>query len=125
MLFGGGIGNVMSMYTQLLGAAYGQRHPGGARPSEDVAVAQVRWCRVELESGRPPGLDPDAVPVILALEIGYDVALLELAGVMGIETEPARFEQPRIERDRLERALRARGVAVEETAQETAGSDRY
>jgi hypothetical protein len=113
----------MSMYTQLLGAAYGQRQPGGARLSADVAVAQVRWCRFELESGRPPSPDPDVVPVILALEIGYDVALLDLAGVMGIETDLARFEQPRIERDRLEQALRERGVALEQAERATGGRE--
>ena len=52
-------------------------------------------CRRELERDTPPPTDPDAVPVVLAREIGYDVALLELAEVLGIETDPSRFEQPR------------------------------
>ena len=56
----------------------------------------------------PPVTDPDAVPVALAREIAYDVALLELAEVMGIETDLRRFEQPRQERARLEEALRER-----------------
>jgi hypothetical protein len=111
------------MYTQLLDAAYGRRGTRGARLSKDVAIAQLRWCRVELEAGRPSDSDPDAVPAILALEVGYDVALLELAEVMGIETDPFRFDQPRIERARLERALRERGVVLEESRQSSAGAD--
>lgn len=60
-------------------------------------------------------MDPDAVPTVLAREIGYDVALLELAEVLGIETEPSRFEQPRQERARLERTLLDRGIALKTT----------
>jgi hypothetical protein len=54
--------------------------------------------------------------VVLAREIAYDVALLELAQVLGIETDPSRFEQPRQERARVEQALRDRGIEVEASA---------
>ena len=60
-------------------------------------------------------MDPDAVPTVPAREIGYDVALLELAGVLGIETGPSRFEQPRQERAQLERALCDRGITLRTT----------
>jgi hypothetical protein len=102
----------MSMYTQLLGAAVGQRGPVLVRPTERSALETARRCRRALEEENPPATDPDVVPVVLAREIGYDVALLELADVLGIETGPSRFEQPRHERDRLERALRERGITL-------------
>ena len=96
----------MSMYTQLLDAAVGQRGPVALRPTRRSALDALRRSRGELEEDTPPPTDPDAVPVVLAREIAYDVALLELADVMGIETDLRRFEQPRQERARLEEALR-------------------
>jgi len=105
----------MSMYTHLLGVARGQRGPG-ERDERDTAtldaLAEARRCRGELKAGLPPGLDPDAVPVVLALEIGYDVALIELATALGVPTDPSRFEQPERERARLEQELAARGITL-------------
>jgi hypothetical protein len=54
--------------------------------------------------------------VVLAREVAYDVALLELAEVMGIETDLSRFEQPRLERARLERELRERGITTSQAS---------
>ena len=76
-----------------------------AAASERGALDEVLRCRAELESA-PPATDPDTVPVVLALEVAYDVALLELARLVGVESDPDRFEQPQLERARLEGALR-------------------
>ena len=110
----------MSMYTQLLDAAYGER-PGPLE--EGAAVAEVLRCRFQLEERVPPGLDPDAVPVVLALQVGYDVALLGLARLVGVETDPTRFEQPERERERLEQALRDRGIRLEVPIAEESSAD--
>ena len=99
----------MSMYTQLLDAALEQRPRGAPDPSRSHAVEQVRRCREELELGVPEQ-SVDTVPAVLALQIGYDVALLELAEAVGIESGPSRFEQPERERDRLRHALRDLGI---------------
>jgi hypothetical protein len=56
---------------------------------------------------------------VLAREVAYDVALLELAEVMGIETDPSRFEQPRQERARLEQELRERGITTAQASSPT------
>jgi hypothetical protein len=103
----------MSMYTQLLDAAFEQRGPVLVRPSEDNALNTVRRCRGELARHAPPATDPDAVPVVLAREISYDVALLELAEVLGVETDPSRFEQPRHERARLEQMFADLGIMLQ------------
>ena len=100
----------MSMYAELLDAALGRRGPVELRPTKRSALDALRRSRGELDEGTPSATDPDAVPVVLAREIAYDVALLELAEVMGIETDPSRFEQPRQERARLEAALRDSGI---------------
>jgi hypothetical protein len=111
----------MSMYTQLLDAALEQRPDRDEVVSATAAVEQVQRRRDELEVGVPRRDELDAVPAALALQIGYDVALLELAAVVGIETEPSRFEQPERERDRLRLALRERGISLDTTADADAG----
>jgi len=100
----------MSMYTQLLDAAYGQR--AQVRDDEGQAVAELRRCRTQLEEGVPPGVDLDTVPAVLALQLGYDVALLVLAELVGVDTDPSRFEQPQRERARVEHALNERGISL-------------
>lgn len=106
----------MSMYTQLLDAALEQRPPCAPDPSRSHAVEQVRRCREELELGVPQQ-SVDTVPAFLALQIGYDVALLELAEAVGIESGPSRFEQPERERDRLRHALDDIGIDLEVTSE--------
>jgi hypothetical protein len=100
------------MYTQLLDAALDQRPPRAPDPSPSHAVEEVRRCREELELGVPEH-SIDTVPVVLARQIGYDVALLELAEVVGIESGPGRFDQPERERDRLRQALNDIGINLD------------
>jgi hypothetical protein len=100
------------MYTHLLDAAFEQRGPVLVHPSEDNALNTVRRRRGELARHTPPATDPDAVPAVLAREISYDVALLELAEVLGIETGPSRFEQPQHERARLEQLFSELGIKL-------------
>jgi hypothetical protein len=102
----------MSMYTELLDAAFVERAPVVVRPTERRALNEVLRCRGKLEEDVPADRDREAVPTVLAREIGYDVALLELADVLGIDTDPSRFEQPQQERARLERAFRDRGITL-------------
>ena len=102
----------MSMYTQLLEAAFGQHRPTVEGAGEPEALDEVHRCRRELDEGLPADGDTDTVPVVLALQIAYDVALLDLARVLGVDTDPSRFEQPQQERERLERAFGALGVRL-------------
>jgi hypothetical protein len=44
--------------------------------------------------------------------------LLDLARVMGIDSDPSRFEQPQLERDRLEQILCERGISLGMTCEE-------
>lgn len=106
----------MSMYTQLLGAALDERRPLEAGAGRPAALAEARRCRHDLETATPTGVKPDAVPIVLALHVGYDVALIELASVMGIDSDPGRFEQPQRERERLEAALGDLGITLDAKA---------
>ena len=58
----------------------------------------------------PVDTTTDSVPVVLALQVGYDVALIELASVVGIESGPSWFDEPQRERERLETALSDLGI---------------
>jgi hypothetical protein len=104
----------MSMYTHLLGVACDQRGRQDQGSAARLALAEARRRRGELRAGLPPGLDPDTVPVVLALEIGYDVALIDLAKTMGVPTDPSRFEQPERERERLEEELATMGIDLDD-----------
>ena len=106
----------MSMYTQLLDAAYRQHRSTIEGAGEPQALDEVHRCWREMQEGIPPDGDADTVPVLLAREIAYDVALLELARVVGVDTDPSRFEQPQQERERLERAFGALGMRLEAVA---------
>jgi hypothetical protein len=103
----------MSMYTQLLGAALGDRLPFVAEPTRTAAVDEVRRCRHDLGARMPEDMTSDSVPVVLALQVGYDAALIELAAMMGIDSGPGRFEPPQRERERLETALGDLGIDLE------------
>jgi hypothetical protein len=102
----------MSMYTQLLDAALHQL-PIDRSGEKRVALAEVWRCRNQLERGTAD-VDPDTVPAALALQIAYDVALLRLAELIGIESDPSRFDRPQLERSRLEGALADRGISLRE-----------
>jgi hypothetical protein len=99
----------MSMYTQLLDAALHQLSTDGS--GEDVAVAEVRRYRNQLERATPD-VDPDTVSAALALQIGYDVALLRLAELVGVDSDPTRFDRPQLERTRLEGEFARRGILL-------------
>ncbi len=108
----------MSMYTQLLEAPWKERASASdpdadADDAPDGALDEVLLRRHQLEEGLRAGESGETVPAQLALQIGYDVALMHLAQRLGIETEPGSFEQPQQERERLEQELRDKGISVE------------
>jgi hypothetical protein len=118
----GHLGVSMSMYTQLLQAAIGEHPAGPPEATTTHAVAEVRRCRVEVGRSVSAGIDPDAVPVELAQQIGYDVALLRLAAMLGVESDPSRFEQPQLERARLEAMFNELGVNLEPATEAANGT---
>ncbi len=88
----------------------GNAHPRSRVRAERVTVDELHRARTELSKFDQEGADAETVPILLALEIGYDIALLEVAQRNGIQSDPSRFEQPQQERERLEGALRDRGI---------------
>lgn len=104
----------MSMYTELLGAAFG--HTGsGEETTAGEALAEL--LRVSGRLGVASELSRTGTgwaPAAVADQLAYDVALLRLSRALGIACEPAAFDPPEPERARLEEALASRGVPLGE-----------
>jgi hypothetical protein len=109
--------NHSSMYAELLRAAR-IRHAGHA-PADGrvrdpaVLAAQlarlrtVTGSRARVETAHPVGLAGD-----IAGQLAYDLVLLDLCELEGLDVDMSGFYQPLHERQRLEAALRKVGVDV-------------
>ena len=86
-------------------------------------MAEVQRYRTQLERATPD-VDPDTVSAALALQIGYDVALLRLAELIGIDSDPSRFDRPQLERTRLEGAFAERGISLNQNGESCSGAPR-
>ncbi|HXY27009.1 MAG TPA: hypothetical protein VEH82_01905 [Acidimicrobiales bacterium] len=103
----------VSMYTELLRAALDAMPSAPAAEDQEAFFADVIKRRRELAQDVPPELrTTEAVPVVLARQVGYDISLIRLAVCLGIETDPQRFEPTGRERTRLEEAFRDLGLGV-------------
>jgi hypothetical protein len=107
----------MSMYVTLLSGALDL---WDVDLDDDALLDHVRHCRAAL-----PAQDLGAgvmSETALAAEIAYDRALVCLAAQWSIDVTPKNFMHPRIERERLEFELVARGVDLGIPAQQTKDS---
>ena len=103
----------VSMYIELLRAALDAMPSAPAAEDQEAFFADVIKRRRELAQDVPPELrTTDAVPVVLARQVGYDVSLIRLAACLGVETDPQRFEPTGRERTRLEETFRDLGLGV-------------
>src|ERR1035441_9229752 len=98
----------MAMYTDLLAAALDARPSCDDNPTRGEVLSALRRCREQLSvsSHGRRGWALDAV----ADQLAYDVALIDLARLLGIDCHVFGFDQPSRERARLEKELVARGV---------------
>ena len=70
--------------------------------------------RHRLGANLPGHTGADWAPAAIADQLAYDIALIELCRRLGIEVNLAGFRQPKHERSRLEQALAARGMRLDE-----------
>jgi hypothetical protein len=111
--------SAMSMYRDLLAVAVQAGDWGeDGRPSSDVLLAHLADCRERL-AAQGPGAGPlPGVVGDLALQLEYDLTLMQLCIVVGVDHDIERFDQPVFERQRLERALHDQGVDLPNTCGE-------
>ena len=96
------------MYSELLEGLCADVGPVALPGSREELVVILLQCRRRLQ-----GHDPDdrhAMAEDLALELDHDRMLLRLCFAVGIETDATHFDNPLVERERLEMELRARGI---------------
>jgi hypothetical protein len=100
----------MAMYVQLLSAVLTFDGAGSYAPGELLSLARENRHQM-LTSMDRSHLSAEGE---LAYDVNYDCALIRLCAATGIETTPAFFGRPGVERGRLERALAAAGVDLAE-----------
>ena len=83
--------------------------PPRAKLWVDCCSAVAGWTAFGAESGGSSGV-PDA----LSRELDYDVALITLARLLGVDSDIESFDQPQKERSRLEQALVDHGIRLDE-----------
>jgi hypothetical protein len=96
------------MYSELLAGLCGDVDPLPLPVSKDELVVILLQCRRRMNEH--DGVSDHIMTEDLALELDHDRMLLRLCTAMGIETEPGRFGNPLVERERLEQRLREVGV---------------
>jgi hypothetical protein len=96
------------MYSELLAGLCADVDPLPLPVSRDELVVILLQCRRRMNGHG--GEDDHMMAEDLALELDHDRMLLRLCTAMGIESEPERFGNPLVERERLEDQLRAVGV---------------
>jgi hypothetical protein len=110
----GGRVNDMSMYSQLLDAAFDAGAPdvGGSRTAHlsDLLVCRTqRQDKVRVKGQNAVG------PSALASQVAYDLALIRLARSVGLPCQPDDFSQPELQRRQLHQALASQGIHLNET----------
>ena len=108
----------MSMYTYILEAALRERSEPDTPLTTDEAVAIVLDCRRYLGSIASSGWSGDWGSSALSNQVAYDLALIDLARLVGIDCEATSFDQPQRRRIELERELASRGIALGELGQQ-------
>ena len=98
------------MYSELLAGLCADVDPLPLPVSRDELVVILLQCRRRMNGHDSEGEGEHMMAEDLALELDHDRMLLRLCTAMGIESEPERFGNPLVERERLENLLRAVGV---------------
>jgi len=101
------------MYTQLLRAALDQHPRADGTSTTGEALAEVLRSRSQLGSSVSSSTESGWAAAAVSDQLAYDVALIALAGQLGITCEVRSFDPPLSERTRLERELAARGIRLE------------
>ncbi len=103
------IHSIVSIYSQLLVAAFGSAQQVDG--SQDVAqlVADLTSCRARLPEVESPLAASGGVPAAVADQLAYDLALTALCRHASVAFDVAEFDRPATARARLEQALSDKG----------------
>lgn len=104
----------MSMYNHILEAALRERSHHKTGITEGEALAVLFECRKRLGPIESSERGLDWSSTALANQLAYDLALLDLAGCVGIDCDPTSFDQPQRRRIEIEQELAELGVRLDE-----------
>jgi hypothetical protein len=109
------------MYAELLDAALSERLRSGPPGATGERLAELLRCRSKLTTSTP---STSRVAVAVADQLAYDISLIGLAQGVGVDCDPLRFDQPELERHRLEQALVSRRVPLNDLDEQSSSTDR-
>jgi hypothetical protein len=104
----------VSMYSQLLLAALEVEESSEGEPTARRTLVDLLRCRRQLEGGEWIHAGIERVPDTLTKQLAYDVTLIKLARILGIECDADEFDRPETGRTRLEAILSTPGVSLNE-----------
>jgi hypothetical protein len=112
------------MYTHILEAALRERSQPDAGMTTDEALTVLCKCRQHLDSMvSERGMDWSSAA--LANQVAYDLALIDLAGCVGLDSDPSSFDQPEHRRMELEREVTSRGIRLDELDQRASSTTEH
>jgi hypothetical protein len=109
----------MSIYVQLLDAALDDLGSSADGTATSEALAELIRRRSSLSASGSSHSGKDWATGAVAVELSYDVSLIRLSRLLGIECEAGDFEVPGHGRDRIELALASRGVQIDQCDSQT------
>lgn len=104
----------VSMYSHLLCSALDTPRPSDDAPTAGDALSELVRCRTRLSAGVSFRNRPEWALPAVADQLAYDVALVGFSQRLGVAVDVLGFDRPGRERARLERALVARGISLDE-----------
>jgi hypothetical protein len=104
----------MSIYVQLLSAALAEAPPLSDETAAG-AVSELLCRRADLYTRGSSHAGPIRAPDAVAYELAYDMALIRLARLLGMECEAGDFDLPGRGRARVELSLVSKGIRLGES----------
>lgn len=102
------------MYERFLAMALDETSDADDRLTAGEALVQLLLCRSQLHQRSDDPDESSGAASALGEELDYDIALLRLARLLGIQVDVRGFNQPHLERSRLEQAIEAHGIRLDE-----------
>jgi hypothetical protein len=104
----------MSIYVQLLQAALAEAQQPSDETTTSDAVAELLRRRGDLYTRGSSHAGSFWAPDAVANELAYDIALIRLAKMLGVECGVDDFDRPGKGRAHVELALMSRGIRLDE-----------
>jgi hypothetical protein len=102
------------MYQRFLAMALDQAGDSDDALTSGESLVQLLLCRSQLHHRDGDPDESTGTESALGEELDYDIALLKLARLLGIAVDVQAFSQPDLERSRLEQAIEAHGIRLDD-----------